>query len=79
MQYYYEKEKRTLTPLKAQQILAKHGTPISLENAALMLDFLYKLSNLSVSEALRRAKKTPPAAPPINRNCKLKNKNHESC
>jgi len=79
MQVYYKKEKRTLTPLKAQQILAKHGTIISLENAAIMLDFLYKLSNLSVSEALKRAKKTPVAAPPINTNNKIKRRKNESC
>lgn len=52
MQPYLREEKRTITPKKAREILAKHGTHISLETAELMLDFLYKLSNLSVSEAI---------------------------
>jgi hypothetical protein len=52
MQPYLREEKRTVTPEKAMKILAKHGTHISLETAELMLDFLYKLSNLSVSEAI---------------------------
>jgi hypothetical protein len=52
MQPHLREEKRTVTPKKAMQILAKHGTHISLEKAELMLDFLYKLSNLSVSQAI---------------------------
>ncbi len=56
MQPYFRNEKRTVTPEKAQKILAKHGTKISLEDAQIMLDFLYKLSNLSVSEVIKRTK-----------------------
>jgi hypothetical protein len=55
MQPYFRDEKRTLTPEKAVKILAKHGTIISLEKAKIMLDFLYKLSNLSVSQAILHA------------------------
>jgi hypothetical protein len=52
MQQYFREEKRTVTPEKAVKILAKHGTIISLEKARIMLELLYKLSNLSVNEAL---------------------------
>lgn len=55
MQPYFKVEKRTLTPEKAVKLLAKHGTIISLEKAGIMVDFLYKLSNLSVSQAILRA------------------------
>ena len=55
MQPYFRDEKRTLTPAKAVKILAKHGTIISLEKAKIMLEFLYKLSNLCVSQAIIRA------------------------
>ena len=55
MQPYFRDEKKTLTPEKAVKILAKHGTIISLEKAKIMLEFLYKLSNLSVSQAILRA------------------------
>jgi hypothetical protein len=55
MQPYFRNEKRTVTPEKAQKILAKHGTIISLEKAEVMLEFLYKLSNLSVSQTILRA------------------------
>lgn len=49
---YLREEKRTVTAKKAVKILAEHGTVISPEDAELMLDFLYKLSNLSVQEAI---------------------------
>jgi hypothetical protein len=55
MQPYFRNEKRTVTPEKAQKILAKHGTVISLENAGIMLELLHKLSNLSVGQAIIRA------------------------
>jgi len=55
MQPLIQNEKRTLTPEKEQKVLAKNGTIISLEKAEFLLDFLYKMSNLSVNEAIRRA------------------------
>ncbi|MDB5088763.1 MAG: hypothetical protein JWR09_2757 [Mucilaginibacter sp.] len=55
MQPLIRNEKRTLTPEKGQKILANYGTSISLEKAEFLLDFLYKTSNLSVSEAILRA------------------------
>ena len=56
MNIYNPSEQRTVTPEKARKILAKYGTVLSLEEAKIMLDLLYKLSNLSVSETLKRAK-----------------------
>jgi hypothetical protein len=67
MQPYLREEKRTVTPKKAMEILAKHGTHISLETAELMLDFLYKLSNLSVSEAILSVSGQKNSYPPKNR------------
>jgi len=48
-------EKRNVTPEKAIKILAKHGTDITFSEAKIMLEFLYKLANLSVSQANKRA------------------------
>ncbi|GAA3976354.1 hypothetical protein [Mucilaginibacter dorajii] len=67
MQPYLREEKRTVTPKKAMQILAEHGTHISLETAELMLDFLYKLSNLSVSEAILSVSRQKNGISPKNR------------
>jgi len=49
----YTNEKFTLTPVKAQRILAEHDTHITLEDAEIMLELLRKLSKLSVSETLK--------------------------
>jgi len=57
MDFFNQPEKRTVTPEKAVQILAKHGTIIPPEKAKLILDFLYRIGNLSVSGALKRVKK----------------------
>lgn len=51
----YQNEKYTLTPVKAQQMLAQHDTHITLEDAEIMLELLRKLSKLSVSETVRYA------------------------
>ncbi|RKR82363.1 hypothetical protein BDD43_2540 [Mucilaginibacter gracilis] len=67
MQLYLREEKRTVTPKKATEILAKHGTHISLETAEQMLDFLYKLSNLSVSEAILTVSRQKNGVSPKNR------------
>ncbi|KQC02053.1 hypothetical protein [Pedobacter sp. Hv1] len=48
-------EKRNVTPEKAIKILAKHGTDLTFSEAKIMLEFLYKLANLSVSQANKRA------------------------
>lgn len=49
----YRNEKFTVTPLKAQMILAQHGTEITLEDAEIMLELLRKICKLSVSELLK--------------------------
>lgn len=55
MQEYLKFEKRTLTPEQTAKILAKHGTIITLEQAKIVLDFLCKISNLSVRQTVNRA------------------------
>ena len=72
MKLYNPPEKRTVTPVKAQRLLAKYGTVLSLEEAKIVLDFIYKLSNLSVSETLKRAKQQQFERLEVKRNSKLK-------
>ncbi len=55
MQEYLRFEKRNITPEKTVKILAGHGTIITLEQAKIVLNFLYKLSNLSVRQTIKRA------------------------
>lgn len=40
--------KRKITPEKAVEIMKKHGTEITIEEAKLMLDFLYKFAKLTL-------------------------------
>lgn len=56
MEHFEPYEKRTVTPEKMIKILTKHGTVISLEDTKIALDFIYKLSNLSVSAEIERLK-----------------------
>ncbi|TCC88770.1 hypothetical protein EZ428_19265 [Pedobacter frigiditerrae] len=49
----YRNEKFSLTPVKAQRMLAEYDTHITLEDAEIMLELLRKLSKLSVSETLK--------------------------
>lgn len=51
----FKNEKYTLTPVKAQQMLARHDTHVTLEDAEIMLELLRKLSKLSVSETVKYA------------------------
>ena len=46
--------KRNITPEKVIQILEKQGTKISLEEAKLILDFLYKFAKLTLEHVLKR-------------------------
>lgn len=55
MQEYLRFEKRNVTPEKMVKTLAKHGTIITLEQAKIALDFLYKLSNLTVNQTIKYA------------------------
>lgn len=48
------KEKRTVTPEKAVDILKKHGTKITMEEAKLILDFIYKYAYLTLNQLLNR-------------------------
>ncbi len=41
---------RGITPEKAQQILLKNGVQVSLDKAALVLDFMYKMAILEVND-----------------------------
>jgi len=56
MDYYKLREKRTMTPEEMIKVLEKHGTIISKEKARVVLELVYKLSNLSVGETIRNAK-----------------------
>jgi len=41
-------KKRTVTPQRAVEILAKHGTHLTLEQAEKALELVYKLAKLSL-------------------------------
>jgi len=49
----FRNEQYSLTPVKAQRMLAQYGTEITLEDAEIMLQLLRKLSKLSVSETVK--------------------------
>lgn len=49
----YRNEKFTLTAIKAQKLLAQHGTHLTLKDVEIMLVLLRKLCKLSVSETFR--------------------------
>ena len=42
--------KRSITPEKAQQILLKNGVQVSLDKAALVLNFMYNMAILDVEQ-----------------------------
>jgi hypothetical protein len=44
------KEKRSVTPEKAIEILKKHGTIVTLEEVKLILDFMYKFGKLAIDQ-----------------------------
>ena len=41
-------EQRKITPQKAVEILKQHGTIVIIEEAKLILDFMYKIGYISV-------------------------------
>lgn len=45
---------RKVTAEKAVKIMAKHGTVITIEEAKIMLDFLYKFAKLTLETVLKR-------------------------
>jgi len=48
-----QKEKRSVTPEKAVKILQEHGTIVSLEEAKIILDFMYKIAKLSLDQYIK--------------------------
>lgn len=46
--------KRNITPEKAKQILEKHGTKVTVEEAKIILDFLYKFGRLTLKQAFKQ-------------------------
>jgi len=46
-------EKRTVTPEKAVETLKKNGTVVTMEQAKIILDFLYKIGKLSVEQYVK--------------------------
>lgn len=45
--------KSTITPEKAVEVLAKHGTIVTIEEAKIILDFMYKIGKLSVNQYIK--------------------------
>jgi hypothetical protein len=48
------REKRRITPQKAIAILEQHGTKINMDEAEIILDFMYKMSKLTVENFLKK-------------------------
>lgn len=46
-------QKRNVTPAKAVEILAKYGTKVTLEEAQIILDFMYKFGRLAINIELK--------------------------
>jgi hypothetical protein len=46
--------KRKMTPEKAMEMMKKKGTMITLEEAELMLDFLYRFAKLTLKIVLKQ-------------------------
>lgn len=49
-------DKRSITPQKAVEILRKHGTIVTVEDAKLILDFMYKFTILAISQIVKHKK-----------------------
>lgn len=47
-------EKQNVTPKKAIEILKKHGTVVTLEEAKIMLDLMYKFAKLAVNQSVTK-------------------------
>lgn len=46
-------KKRGITPEKAVAILAAHGTYVTLKEAEIILDFMYKMSKLTLEMIIK--------------------------
>ena len=49
-------EKRSITPEKAIEILREHGTIVTIEEAKLILYFMYKFAILAVDQIVKNKK-----------------------
>ncbi len=49
-------EKDKITPERAVEILTKGGLQVTQEQAKLILEFLYKLANISIAQYLEKPK-----------------------
>lgn len=49
---------RSVTPEKTVEILRKHGTIVTLEEAKIILDFMYKFAKLSVNQQVKSENNT---------------------
>lgn len=49
-------ENDKITPEKAAEILKKGGMHVTIEQAKIILEFLYKLADISVAQYLKKAK-----------------------
>lgn len=49
-------ERRTITPEKAVEILQEHGTIVTIEEAKLILEFMYKFAILAVNQIVKNKK-----------------------
>lgn len=54
MKNYHLSDKRTISARKAMETLRKHGTVVSINEAELILDFMYKFAKLSLKQVLER-------------------------
>ncbi|HTE00570.1 MAG TPA: hypothetical protein VK668_14850 [Mucilaginibacter sp.] len=80
MEFFERPQIRTVTPEKAVKILAKHGIILTIEKAKIMLDFMYKIGNLSVSQTLRKVEKSKKRRlRRIKTGCGTKIEHHENC
>jgi len=49
-------QKRNVTPERAVEILKKHGTIVTIDEAKLILDFIYNFAILSVNQVIKNKK-----------------------
>jgi hypothetical protein len=50
---------RKVTPQIAVEILKKHGTKVSLKEAEIILDFMYKMAKLTVENSSKKGQSGP--------------------
>ncbi|MEO8174941.1 MAG: hypothetical protein ABI581_17730, partial [Sediminibacterium sp.] len=54
--------KQKVTPKKVKDILAKHGTEVTLEEAEIIMTFLYRMGEVAIAQQ-QFLKLNPPACP----------------